>query len=128
MEIFGGKVFALTPSPQVTLNRGGLKLGRTVETIGGYDATKFGRDSPVNDGDIEVPKFPMLGDMSAIQLSTESIVRNSFTLGVIGVAWARPRRPPQTNPPHHNNIPTQNVDIHVSARQHTRQTAHISDI
>ena len=82
MEIFGGKVFALTPSPQVTLNRGGLKLGRTIETIEGYDDTKFGRDSPVNDGDMEVPKFPMLGDMRAIQLSTESIERNSFTTAV----------------------------------------------
>ena len=80
MEIFGGKVFALTPSPQVTLNRGGLKLGRTVDTIEGYDTTKFGRDYPVNNGDFEVPKCPMLTQSRTKKLSTESIVKNSFTL------------------------------------------------
>ena len=64
MEIFGGKVFALTPSPYVPLNRGGVKLDETVEGRQGYDHTKFGRDSPVNNPDFVVTKFPMLVHIS----------------------------------------------------------------
>ena len=61
----------------------------------------------------------MLGDMRAIQLSTESIERNSFTLGVIGVAWARAGRPALPNAPILIQIRPETAEIRVSDRNPT---------